>query len=515
MRPSLALLLLVAEVVIGLLYIYYSQINTGVSVAQYYPMFQDVHVMIFVGFGFLMVFLKSHSWSSVGFNYLAAALAIQVVPLFLGFWKKAIANNYSGAILIDLTTLFNAEFGAAAVLITMGAVLGKVNDSQLAFVAIFESFFYALNVGLQQQVFNVSDVGGSIVIHAFGGFFGIALSIALASGRSVDAPNAKDGYWNNALAFVGTIFLFLYWPSFNAVSADATQQQFIVPNTYFAIAASVLASFVLSSLYNKGKLRPEDILNASLAGGVIIGANANLIQSPGTALLIGLFGGIVSTIGFNRLTPQLAASGALHDTCGVTNLHAIPGLLGGIISAIVTNGLSASDTKGEINAIFGFTATYSRSFGQQAAYQFAFTLFTVALALASGYLTGLFLRADIWAGPRDLNRQFIDKEFWIITQNDYTQEAEPTPEQQSPLRQSRIPGTTTVLSQTRPPLQAYPVATTIPIAASSYPIGATTFPMGGPQVQFNVRVQNQPNWIDDPEGAQRNIELSYTGQAEM
>lgn len=43
---------------------------------NHYPLFQDVHVMIFVGFGFLMVFLKAHSWTSVGFNYLVACWAL-------------------------------------------------------------------------------------------------------------------------------------------------------------------------------------------------------------------------------------------------------------------------------------------------------------------------------------------------------------------------------------------------------------------------------------------------------
>lgn len=41
-----------------------------------YALFQDVHVMIFVGFGFLMVFLKNNSWCSIGFNYLIACWAI-------------------------------------------------------------------------------------------------------------------------------------------------------------------------------------------------------------------------------------------------------------------------------------------------------------------------------------------------------------------------------------------------------------------------------------------------------
>ena len=36
---------------------------------NFYPMFQDVHVMIFVGFGFLMTFLKKYGYGSIGYNY--------------------------------------------------------------------------------------------------------------------------------------------------------------------------------------------------------------------------------------------------------------------------------------------------------------------------------------------------------------------------------------------------------------------------------------------------------------
>jgi ammonium transporter Rh len=53
---------------------------------NHYPLFQDVHVMIFVGFGFLMVFLKAHSWTSIGFNYLVACWILQVNVLVSGFW---------------------------------------------------------------------------------------------------------------------------------------------------------------------------------------------------------------------------------------------------------------------------------------------------------------------------------------------------------------------------------------------------------------------------------------------
>ena len=48
-----------------------SGIIEGVSndINQYYPFFQDVHVMIFIGFGYLMTFLKEYSFTSVGYTF--------------------------------------------------------------------------------------------------------------------------------------------------------------------------------------------------------------------------------------------------------------------------------------------------------------------------------------------------------------------------------------------------------------------------------------------------------------
>jgi ammonium transporter Rh len=58
------------------------QTDATAMMTAYYPMWMDIHVMIFIGFGFLMVFLKHHSWSSVGFNYLIGAWAIQCGIVF-------------------------------------------------------------------------------------------------------------------------------------------------------------------------------------------------------------------------------------------------------------------------------------------------------------------------------------------------------------------------------------------------------------------------------------------------
>lgn len=47
--------------------------------------FQDVHVMVFVGFGFLMVFLQRYGFSSVGFTFLVATFTLQWATLLQGF----------------------------------------------------------------------------------------------------------------------------------------------------------------------------------------------------------------------------------------------------------------------------------------------------------------------------------------------------------------------------------------------------------------------------------------------
>jgi ammonium transporter Rh len=133
----------------------------------------------------------------------------------------------------------------------------------------------------------------------------------------------------------GTIFLYLFWPSFNSALAPAISQQRVVVNTAFAISASCIGAAAFARL-NLGMLDMEIMLNATLAGGVIIGAASDIVVSPGVAIIIGGMGGIVSAAGFAYLTPYLRNHNFfhLHDTCGVLSLHGIPGVLGGLSGAV-------------------------------------------------------------------------------------------------------------------------------------------------------------------------------------
>ena len=99
--------------------------------------------MIFVGFGFLMVFLKTHSWTSVALNMLSAAIALQFSILAVGFWHCVFTGHWE-KIQLDITSLVIGDFGAAAVLITLGALLGKVNANQMLVITVLESLVWGL-----------------------------------------------------------------------------------------------------------------------------------------------------------------------------------------------------------------------------------------------------------------------------------------------------------------------------------------------------------------------------------
>ena len=104
-------------------------------------------------------------------------------------------------------------------------------------------------------------------------------------------------------------------------------------NTALSISAACIGACAIARLIHM-KLDMEIVLNATIAGGVMIGACADILVAPVSALIIGAIAGVVSALGFGYLSANLRESINLHDTCGVNNLHGIPGFLGGITGAI-------------------------------------------------------------------------------------------------------------------------------------------------------------------------------------
>lgn len=97
-----------------------------------------------------------------------------------------------------------------------------------------------------------------------------------------------------------------------------------------------------------------DMANAALAGGVAIGSTCNIV-SPSGAFAIGLLAGAVSVIGYVFIQPALEKRFKIVDTCGVHNLHGMPGLLGALIAIMVVPGIAASQLIGiTFSVVFAF-----------------------------------------------------------------------------------------------------------------------------------------------------------------
>ena len=64
----------------------------------------DVHSMMFVGFGFLMTFLRRYGFGSVGFNFIVAAYVLEWSMLVVG-WLESTLENSKGAFDIHLIKL--------------------------------------------------------------------------------------------------------------------------------------------------------------------------------------------------------------------------------------------------------------------------------------------------------------------------------------------------------------------------------------------------------------------------
>ena len=160
--------------------------------------------------------------------------------------------------------------------------------------------------------------------------------------------------------------LWLFWPSF--CSAVVPQSQFAATavNTVLALCGATVSTYVFSAMFGEGKVGIGDMANAALAGGVAIGATCNLVAAP-SAFAIGLLAGTLCVFGYAVVQPRLQRAFNIVDTCGVHNLHGMPGLLGGLAAIVVVPGVARAQLAG-----IGVT---------------------VALALAGGITAGFVLRA--------------------------------------------------------------------------------------------------------------------------
>lgn len=322
----------------------FSQETSSVNITSFldevhYNRAINIMAMLLIGFGFLMVFVRKYGRSALTATFLLVSISL---PLYFLIKSTGIAGYESE----EITKLIFAEFGAASLLIAAGAVLGRLKMPQYILLGLLFIPFYMLNEWIiLDNGFGfipkgaVLDTGGSIVIHAFGAIFGLGVALTMTTKqefqKTIEADATSDRY-----SMLGSMMLWIFWPSFCAALVTPEEMPHTVVNVIFALCGSTLATYLFSVALRK-KISIADIANAALAGGVAIGSTC-VIASHTMAVIIGILAGGLSTFGFAVIQSRQQKWMKIIDTCGVTNLHGLPGLLGGLAALPLISDINIS-----------------------------------------------------------------------------------------------------------------------------------------------------------------------------
>lgn len=303
---------------------------------QIYERAIHVLAMLVLGFGFLMVFVRGYGLSALTATYLMVATTIPGYLLLR-------ATGGFGHAPHGIESFVLAEFAAASLLICAGAVLGRLKIWQYMILAGLFTPAYALNEWILQgggwgliPAGAFVDTGGSIVIHAFGALFGLGAAVNMTTMKERDVPITSD-FVSDRFSLLGSMVLWVFWPSFCSALVTPDMVPTTAMNVVLALCGSTLLTY-LATVTLRRAICAADIANATLAGGVAIGSACASVSLP-AAFAIGAAAGLASTFGFAVIQSRMQKTLRLVDTCGVSNLHGIPGLIGGFSALIFVGGI--------------------------------------------------------------------------------------------------------------------------------------------------------------------------------
>jgi Amt family ammonium transporter len=176
---------------------------------------------------------------------------------------------------------------------------------------------------------NFHDFAGSVVVHAVGGWIGLAAVLMLGArrGRYHKDGGIAGAHPPSSIPFLalGAWILIVGWFGFNVMSAQTLDKVsgLVAMNSLMAMVGGTLVALVA------GKNDPGFVHNGPLAGLVAICAGSDLMHPLGALVTGGIAGGlfvVMFTLTQNRWK--------IDDVLGVWPLHGLCGAWGGLAAGI-------------------------------------------------------------------------------------------------------------------------------------------------------------------------------------
>ena len=261
---------------------------------------------------------------------------------FAGFGIGEAGDPGPGVLHPQVDFLFQVAFAATAATIVSGAVAGRLKfSSYLIYSIVLTGIIYPVSGywkwgGGWLDAMGFYDFAGSIVVHAVGGFAGLAGAIVLGPriGRFKEGKSVPIPGHNIAQATLGVFILWVGWYGFNpgsqlafAGTDNTNAVMLIATNTTLAAAAGGVAAMILGwIMYTKPDISMA--LNGVLAGLVGITANCDSVSNI-EAIVIGVVAGLLVVFGILALEKL-----KIDDPVGAFPVHGLCGIWGGVATGI-------------------------------------------------------------------------------------------------------------------------------------------------------------------------------------
>ncbi|MFA6310262.1 MAG: ammonium transporter [Sterolibacterium sp.] len=284
----------------------------------------------------LVKILVDFSVSTLAYFFIGYSIAYGV-NFFAGAETLAQKNGFELVKFFFLLT-----FAAAIPAIVSGGIAERARFyPQLAATFLLVGFIYPIFEGIAwNQAFGIQgwlkssfgeefhDFAGSVVVHAVGGWIGLAAVLLLGARRG---RYHKDGgisaHPPSSIPFLalGAWVLTVGWFGFNVMSAQTLDKisGLVAMNSLLAMVGGTLMALIA------GKNDPGFVHNGPLAGLVAVCAGSDLMHPLGALITGGVAGGLfvwMFTLTQNRWK--------IDDVLGVWPLHGLCGAWGGIAAGI-------------------------------------------------------------------------------------------------------------------------------------------------------------------------------------